>query len=199
MERIVDDIVEVLDNEGIEQLSYFGYSMGGRTGFGIGRYVPDRFRSMILGGASYSPAGLFMDRAAFSGATEVITAQGVAAFLSRWEEHRGAPLPGPVKAIYLENDESAITAYLHATAREPDMEAALDTMNMPVLLFTGEHDTEPKVESLRAARRLRDGRMITIPDENHASTITRPDTVLQVIREFLTTTGHEHRPAKALA
>lgn len=48
------DITAVLDALGIETADYLGYSMGGWIGFGLALYAKDRFRSLMLGGATPS-------------------------------------------------------------------------------------------------------------------------------------------------
>ncbi len=47
----VADVTAVLDDAGIEQAVYWGYSMGGRVGYGVAQYAPERFRALIIGGA----------------------------------------------------------------------------------------------------------------------------------------------------
>lgn len=51
LELRASDVVAVLDALGIGVCDYMGYSMGGWIGFGLARYAPHRFRSLILGGA----------------------------------------------------------------------------------------------------------------------------------------------------
>src|SRR5438093_10737912 len=51
MPRLVDDILAVLDDLGVETAHFLGYSMGGRVGFGIAKYAPARFRSLMIGGS----------------------------------------------------------------------------------------------------------------------------------------------------
>ena len=46
------DIVAVLQELDIRRSDYWGYSMGGRIGFALAQYAPERFRSFILGGAA---------------------------------------------------------------------------------------------------------------------------------------------------
>ncbi len=50
LKKQVEDIVAVLDDLGIAQAHFFGYSMGGWIGFGVARYAPERFRSLIIEG-----------------------------------------------------------------------------------------------------------------------------------------------------
>lgn len=45
------DVVAVLDDLGICKAYFLGYSMGGWIGWGIAKYVPERFHSLIIGGA----------------------------------------------------------------------------------------------------------------------------------------------------
>jgi pimeloyl-ACP methyl ester carboxylesterase len=45
------DVTSVLDDMKVERANFFGYSMGGWIGFGLAKYAPSRFRSLILGGA----------------------------------------------------------------------------------------------------------------------------------------------------
>lgn len=44
----VADIAAVLDAQGIERSHYLGFSAGGRYGFGLAQYCPQRLRSLIV-------------------------------------------------------------------------------------------------------------------------------------------------------
>jgi len=54
MEYMVGDITAILDEIGLEKAHFWGYSMGGRIGLAAGVYAPDRFSSLIIGGAGLS-------------------------------------------------------------------------------------------------------------------------------------------------
>ncbi len=45
------DVVSVLDDLDLPKADYFGYSLGGWTGFGLAKHAPARFNSFVLGGA----------------------------------------------------------------------------------------------------------------------------------------------------
>jgi pimeloyl-ACP methyl ester carboxylesterase len=47
---MVEDISTVLDHLHIPKAHFWGYSMGGWIGFGLAKYVPKRFYSLIIGG-----------------------------------------------------------------------------------------------------------------------------------------------------
>lgn len=46
---MAEDVVAVLDDAGIKEAGYLGYSMGAWIGFNLIRYHPDRFSHFILG------------------------------------------------------------------------------------------------------------------------------------------------------
>jgi pimeloyl-ACP methyl ester carboxylesterase len=46
--RVVD-VLAVLDDLHLDTVHYMGYSMGGRIGFGMAQYAPERFHSLIIG------------------------------------------------------------------------------------------------------------------------------------------------------
>jgi pimeloyl-ACP methyl ester carboxylesterase len=51
LDRLVGDVVAVLDDAGIERTHYWGYSFGGWIGLGLLVKAPQRLRKAVLGGA----------------------------------------------------------------------------------------------------------------------------------------------------
>jgi pimeloyl-ACP methyl ester carboxylesterase len=49
-ERRVEDVVTVVESAGGGQAAFWGYSMGGRAGFGCMAYTPELFERIIVGG-----------------------------------------------------------------------------------------------------------------------------------------------------
>lgn len=185
MELVVADIVAVLDALEIERTHYFGYSWGGRVGYGIGRYAPDRFRSLIIGGGSYATEPGWFDRLIFPGALETIASEGMMSFLDAWEQHLGTSLPDEIRAMYLANDAEALAACLRRSDREPSFEDALPRMTMPVLTVTGDQDLERLEQSRGAAARLPDGTFVALPGADHTRAILQREAILPHVREFL--------------
>jgi pimeloyl-ACP methyl ester carboxylesterase len=58
MKHMTHDVVAVLDELGITRANFWGYSMGGRIGLALGKYAPDRFSSLIIGGSGLSETDL---------------------------------------------------------------------------------------------------------------------------------------------
>jgi pimeloyl-ACP methyl ester carboxylesterase len=51
----VGDVCAVLDAVGVERAHFWGYSLGGQVGYGLGVFAANRVSSLILGGASPDP------------------------------------------------------------------------------------------------------------------------------------------------
>jgi pimeloyl-ACP methyl ester carboxylesterase len=50
LKSMVSDIVAVLNDLNIRKAHFLGFSMGGWIGFGIAKYAPERYYSLIIGG-----------------------------------------------------------------------------------------------------------------------------------------------------
>jgi pimeloyl-ACP methyl ester carboxylesterase len=51
-QRRAEDGLAVLDDLGVAQAHYVGYSMDGRIGYALAQHWLDRFRSLAIGGAA---------------------------------------------------------------------------------------------------------------------------------------------------
>jgi len=175
LEKRVGDIVAVLDELGIAKAHYFGYSMGGWIGFGVAKYAPERFRSLILGGAV--PYSANMD--GLRQFVQVGIDHGPEAFVAMWETEYGA-LSSEARKRMLAYDYEALAAV--AQDRE-SLEAVLPTMKMPCLLFAGELDDYQPVQ--RCSREIANATFFTLPGLDHSGAIKHSDKVLPHVRKFL--------------
>jgi pimeloyl-ACP methyl ester carboxylesterase len=77
--QIVSGVTAVLDALGVGRAHFYGYSMGGRYGFGMAKHAPDRLLSLAIGGNSPF-------RNPERGAQFItLLRQGAEAFASVWE------------------------------------------------------------------------------------------------------------------
>lgn len=167
------DVVAVLDDLGVEQAHYLGYSMGGRIGFDTAKLAPARLLSLMIGGSHPEAVDWQARRGQeFSG--------GMEAFLAR------QPLPDQVKtpsfrAQMLANDVEALIA---ASIDRPSVEDVLPTLTMPCLLYVGEADPAyPQVE--RCVRLIPDATFVALPGLDHWAGLYRSDRVLPHVQTFL--------------
>ena len=176
LKKRVEDIVAVLDDLGIAQADFFGYSMGGWIGFGVARYVPERFRSLIIGGQH--PYAQNMD-----GLRQLVrygVENGPEAFVAMWEESFGTLSP-ETKERMLAYDYEALLVV--AQDRE-SLEAVLPTMRMPCLLYVGEMDEVYPIAK-ECAKRIVNVTFVTLPELDHGEAIRRSDEVLPHVKRFL--------------
>jgi pimeloyl-ACP methyl ester carboxylesterase len=176
MELMVTDVVAVLDDINVNKAHFLGYSMSGVIGFGIAKYVPERFRTLIIGSAqpynqdSWKNNMLHLFR------------KGRKATLVAVEEMWGPRMTPWVKTVCLTNDLKALIAL--TSARWLSLEDVLPTMTMPCLIFVGEidgvySDAKKCVESISNAT------FVSLPGLNHIECLYRTDLVLPHITQFL--------------
>ena len=194
MNRMVADVVSVLDDHGVSKAGYMGYSMGGRIGFRIPLYAPNRFNSLILGGAVYPLQGdedakdeiLAQLYLALEAAREESPDNPMAAYLARLEKARGQTVSPTTRAVFLSNDAVALQAANLAARRSvnPSAEDAMPRFTMPCLIFVGEADPRYLVAK-ECARRIAKSSFVSFPGLDHTLTFARSDLVLPHVRRFL--------------
>jgi pimeloyl-ACP methyl ester carboxylesterase len=190
MERLVGDVIAVLDDCEVSETAYLGYSMGGRVGFGLGTRAPERVRALILGGASHRPQKGALDRIFYPGFVDTIETEGIESFLAQWSERLGRAVDPTVRAVLLGNDPRALVPYLRRTDREPGFaDELLSSIRRPVLLLAGEHDHERLADSRAAAAILPDAELFVIAVGDHESTPRRVFDIVPRVRAFLDLTA----------
>ena len=181
LERRVGDIVAVLDQENIAQAHYLGYSMGGWIGYGVAKYAPERFQSLIIGGSIPYARSTEGQRQILRTGIE----EGLDAFMSDMEKTFG-PLEPKLKAQILANDLKALLAL---TQDRPSLESVLPTMQMPCLLYVGEADSF--CSGLEAcAQHIPNVTFVSLPGLDHIQGMERSDLVLPHVTTFLNTVSH---------
>ncbi len=181
------DVVAVLDHLGIEQAHYYGYSFGGVIGWALGKYAPERFASLIIGGAQpYPPPPGVGER--FGEMLDYLS-QGMETYIS-WSESRVGPWPAEFRERGLQNDPLALQAFMTAEPTDDTdglrFDDALDQMTMPVLLISGDNDERyAGSRAKRAAGCFPDGRYIEVPDADHFKLYVRGDLVAPHVQAFL--------------
>jgi pimeloyl-ACP methyl ester carboxylesterase len=167
------DVVVVLNDLGIRQASFLGYSLGGWIGFGMAKYAPERLTSLIIGGAHPYSENMqpFRD----------VMPRDVDAFMVAMERIYGPSLSPALRARLRSNDLEALLAM---TQDRPSLADILPTMTMPCLLFVGESD--PRLENVRkCATELRNATFFSLPGCDHVRTFASSGLVLPHVQAFL--------------
>jgi pimeloyl-ACP methyl ester carboxylesterase len=170
---LVADLTAVLDSLGIRQAHYVGYSMGGWIGFGAAQHAPDRFCSLVLGGAHPYAESMQLARTGMS--------LPAAERLANFEKMVGPHLTPELRTRWQANDVTALAAMAQDRG---SLEDVLPGMRMPCLLFAGDSDPRhAKVE--QCARAIRHATFFSLPGCGHIAALARSDLVLPHLRSFL--------------
>ena len=174
----VSDVTSVLDDLGLDKAHFLGYSMGGRTGFGIAKHAPQRFHSLIIGGSSP-----FVSGGAPRANPENPFQHGMEAYVANREAQSG-PMEPQRKAIMLANDPEALTAAGTAARGDGDMGDVLPTMTMPCLLYVGEADgSYPRMKD--CMQHLPNATFVSFPGLDHSQTSAAGNLVAPHVSEFM--------------
>jgi pimeloyl-ACP methyl ester carboxylesterase len=182
LETVVSDVVAVLDAEGVDRAHFMGFSMGGEIGFAAGVYAPERFRSLILGGAIPDLQSMHFLMPTTREDVELLR-QGMPAVVERAEQLFG-PLPPESRATWLKNDNQALAAIMLASERHPDISADLPAVSLPALIYCGTEDLIHD-QARRASEAMPNARFVPLNGLDHFQTYFRSDLVLPHVRAFL--------------
>jgi pimeloyl-ACP methyl ester carboxylesterase len=178
LDKRASDATAVLDALGVAKAHFWGYSMGGRIGFAMAKFAPERIERLVIGGAHpYA-----MSQAGFRQLCEIGIKSGGGAFVAALEAALGIAAPPGWKSRLLSADFRAFHA---AVGVDPaGQEDALPSMRMPCCLYAGEADQRFS-QAKRAAEAIRDATFFSLPDRDHVGGFMAADVVLPRVRAFL--------------
>ena len=132
-QNVTADVVAVLDTLAIPNAHYFGFSMGGKNGFAVAAYAPERLYSLMILGASasaqaHAPLDLWI----------ASLRQGAEAVPSIWETD--ASISPALRQRLLSNDLEALIAQRTQRKAPLGFDDMLPTLAIPCLLMVGEAD-----------------------------------------------------------
>lgn len=166
MDKRAADVCAVLDAEGIDAVNYYGYSMGGRTGFGLARYRQDRLQTLIIGGASpRSP--LRYDQEQMRRLIVSLRTNGLRDLLALFSDRSEV-----FKKRFMLNDAEALAAEREGLLMWDGMDPS--TITVPTLIFVGEADgvLGPAQD---AAAKIPNVEFHVLPDLNHMQANMSPE------------------------
>jgi pimeloyl-ACP methyl ester carboxylesterase len=166
-----EDLVAVLDELGVEVCHFFGFSMGGRIGYWVALYYPNRLATlMVLGSDPYAwdvPGVISASESIAQWPTEIpyITAA-----------HRDRLVSNDIQALVA----SQLKPY-------PDNSDILKKLTIPCLVLCGERD-DGLADARRSAAEIENASFISIEGCAHFESLVRSDLTLPHIRSFLANT-----------
>ncbi len=197
MEHCQADILAALHELGVceGEATLLGYSMGGRIA--LYTALSGFFRALILESASpglASPVEREQRRASDEALAASIEREGIAWFVDQWEK---LPLFASQRSLPFAHREALHMQRLHNRAIglanslrgvgvgvQPALHARLPTVDIPVLLITGELDQKFCAIARQMAQQLPQSQLHIIPGAGHAVHLERPREFDDLVRDF---------------
>lgn len=175
------DMVAVLDDLDIDKADIFGYSMGGRIGFMGLAYFPDRFTSLIAGGAApYGPSVNREEEMKMVAAIE----KGMEGYLVVLEAMLGRRISEPDRTELLALDARAIRAMTLQGADWPAVVNDVLAANVPIQMFAGTADPLWSIIQ-KGHSELPGSDLQALEGLGHIEALRKPTLVLPVVETFL--------------
>ncbi|MEV0618043.1 alpha/beta fold hydrolase [Nonomuraea sp. NPDC050404] len=194
LDLMADDVVRLLDEEGIDRAVVGGLSMGGYVTMAFCRRHPDRVLGVILADTKASqdppPAKENRERiaqAVLAGGSDVLVTEVLPALIGPTTKERRAMVFGRVKGLVQSAPPRAVAWAQRAMAERPDSFETLNALKVPLLVVVGEEDElSPPADADAMAQAAPDGRMEIIPKAGHLSAVEQPEAFNTAVAEFLT-------------
>ncbi len=178
---MADDVLAVLDDQGIERAHYYSFSMGGTVGLTLCKYAPSRFFSMIIGGMGPEERDAkFVEKRR---PQIELFQHGLDAVISSVEKERGRKLNEVELAEWQMTDLKAQAAYL-SLIDHIGYDEFLPLVDIPMLFYAGTRDRFYS-DAKRGAEMMPNARLVSIPDLDHETCFNRSDLVLPHVFQFL--------------
>jgi pimeloyl-ACP methyl ester carboxylesterase len=170
-ERYADDIAAILDQLGESRAHLWGMAWGARVALVAAAHHPSRFDRLLLSDLGIDPAAPEAQKVGPLAAKESRAAAGIAevARPDGWNTH--------------DDPEEAVKA-LAATRLHRDLMPFVESVEVPALIATGDHDPN-LVSRRRALAGFADARLEVLPHTGHGSVMQRPDLIAPLALEFL--------------
>ena len=186
---LVGDVVAVLDDLNIEKAHYLGYSMGGFIGYGVARYAPERFHSLMIGDANLPWK---RDPTRGTGVIEQFRLrQGMEAYLAAVKELAGAWWSPETEAMWRSNDLEALTAMFQPEEGmlSHGFEDVVPFLSLPCLVYVRDEANNPAIR--QCIEEMPNGTYLSFPGVGHVDLGLRSDLVVPHLKKFLAGVGED--------
>ncbi len=186
-QRMVDDVVAVLDDLSIEKAHISGYSMGGDIALRVGRRAPERVHSLIVGGhgprtgpPSEGGLGPVLLQALQDGGVA-----GLAGVIEQGLAAAGLPVHESLMQHIRASDAEAFIALIAAIDQTPWTAGELSAMTMPCLFIVGDADADYYAAAKQGAELMPNATLVSPEGLGHFAVALSADVFLPPMQEFL--------------
>ena len=193
MEAMAREVLNVLDEQGIDRAVIGGMSMGGYVTLALYRLAPERFAAMLLADTR-ATADTDQQKAARRKMIETVRDKGPGAVADEMmprllgeTSHRERPeVASTVRAMIEGNSRDAIAGAAEAMMNRPDSRPLLSQITVPTLVICGREDVlTPPSDSEALHSGIADSRLVQIPSAGHLSSIEAPEQFSFALNTFL--------------
>jgi len=174
-----------------ERFALAGYSMGGRIALALALAALERVSRLTLIGASpglADPAERRARRAADEALADRIEGEGIEAFATEWGAlplwaGRPPAVAAAADAMRRAQSPAGLATALRGlgTGVMEPLWDRLPSLDMPVTLIVGEHDTKFRAIAERMAAELPNAALHVVPGAGHAAQLEAPDVVAALL------------------
>jgi pimeloyl-ACP methyl ester carboxylesterase len=193
MEEMAEDILQLLDREGIQYCVLIGHSMGGYIALAFAEKYPERLKGLGLF-HSTAYADTEEKKAARQKSIEFIRKYGSAAFIRQSTPNLFATdtrndHPGLITDMidrYSGFSPDSLVYYYEAMIRRPDRRAVLERFEKPVLFIIGNQDQAvPPQQALEQSHLPALSHIHIFQRSGHAGMLEEPDRSYSILQSFL--------------
>ncbi|MBP2243027.1 2-succinyl-6-hydroxy-2,4-cyclohexadiene-1-carboxylate synthase [Cytobacillus eiseniae] len=198
IEAAANDIAELMDQIGIEQIDLLGYSMGGRLALTFAIKFPKKVRKLIL--ESSSPGLRTAEEQEIRRLQDLklattIKDHGLAHFVDYWEniplfqsqKRLPVAIREEIRNERMKNSQDGLFYSLKGmgTGAQPSWWDELDALNTPTLLITGSLDKKFCTIAEQMQESIKFSSVKTVFDCGHAIHVEKPKIFGTIVNEFL--------------
>jgi len=184
------DVIDLLDEHGIERAHFCGLSLGGMTGMWLAAHAPERVERLVLlcTSAYFGAPGVYAERAVAVRAegTESVADAGVERWFSEGFREREPGTVERFRAMIASQDDDGYAECCGALDRL-DLRDELPRIASPALVIAGAQDpaTPPDPHARLLAEQIPGARLEVLDPAAHLANVERAETVTELILEHL--------------
>lgn len=198
IERIVEDLVTILQELKIMQCFVLGYSMGGRVATAFASAHPEMVRGLILVSSSPGLAQKDLQESrvqADNRLADMLESEGIRSFVDYWEklalfasqEILSDKLKKRIRLERLAQNPNGLAMSLRGmgTGKQPSYWNHLADFTFPVLLMTGSLDEKFEKIAQEMQQLLPNSTHVTVQNAGHAVYLEQPNIFLSQLTNWL--------------
>lgn len=188
-----DDVVDLLEELGIQRAVVGGCSMGGYAALALYQSKPEFVEALVLANTragADSPESranrrnmlTLVDREGPSG----VAREMMPKLLGQTSRDTNASAEGTVRRLIKQQSPVAIRSAIHRMMHRPDSTAMLPDISVPTLVITGAEDEMiPVDESRKMAAAIPGAQLVIVPGAGHLANLEQPDAFNDALSRFL--------------